>query len=275
MIKQKRKRIVVYFLLLSGCAFNLFPLYLTIITAFKTEKENISNFFALPKSLYLDNFVSVLTQPDYYYAVGNTIIITLLSLMGMVIILPMASYVIARQSNLGYKILYLFLIAGIFIPFQVKMMPLVKQLGDLHMLNIGGICIVYLASSVCEGIFLYTAYIRSIPEELDHAAKIDGANIWQIYTKVIFPLLKPITATVIIKNGLWIWNDFFLPLLLLNKSSKNWTLTLFQYNFKSTYSADYSLIFTTFLLSMLPILILYIFLQKHIIGGLTNGAIKG
>ena len=106
-------------------------------------------------------------------------------------------------------------------------------------------------------------------------AYIDGASTAKTYIQIILPLLKPMTATVLIKMGLWIWNDFFLPLLVLNKSTKYWTLTLFQYNFKSTFTVDYALVFATFILSMLPVFLVYLVLQKQIIGGLTNGAVKG
>ena len=111
--------------------------------------------------------------------------------------------------------------------------------------------------------------------ELEEAAYIDGASTAKTYFQIILPLLKPMTATVLIKMGLWIWNDFFLPLLVLNKSTKYWTLTLFQYNFKSTFTVDYALVFATFILSMLPVFLVYLVLQKQIIGGLTNGAVKG
>ena len=155
------------------------------------------------------------------------------------------------------------------------MMPLIKTMSSLHMLTPTGIIIVYVASSICEGVFLYVAFIQGVPTELEEAAYIDGASTAKTYIQIILPLLKPMTATVLIKMGLWIWNDFFLPLLVLNKSTKYWTLTLFQYNFKSTFTVDYALVFATFILSMLPVFLVYLVLQKQIIGGLTNGAVKG
>lgn len=270
-------KILTYVILFLGIGLIIYPLFLTIISAFKTEAEITKDFLALPKSLYFGNFIDILTRPDYYRTVANTLYITIFSLAGMVIILPMLSYGIARKmDNMKYyKFLYFFLLLGIFVPFQVKMMPLIKTMSNFNMLNQTGIIIVYIASSVCEGVFLYVAFIQGIPKEMEEAAYIDGANTWYTYLRIIFPLLKPMTATVLIKMGLWIWNDFFLPLLVLNKSTDNWTLTLFQYNFKSTFTVEYSLVFATFVLSMLPIFVVYLFLQKQIIGGLTNGAVKG
>lgn len=277
-MKAKTKRgIATYIILGIGVMLIIYPLCLTIISGFKTEPEITKNFLALPEHLYLGNFKEILGRPDYYQAVGNTLYITIVSLAGMVIILPMASYALARKMDMSrfYKYLYFFLLIGIFVPFQVKMMPLIKTMSSLSMLNPTGIIIVYIASSVCEGVFLYVAFIQGIPAELEEAAYIDGASTARTYFRIIFPLLKPMTATVLIKMGLWLWNDFFLPLLVLNKSTKYWTLTLFQYNFKSTFTVDYGLVFATFILSMLPVFLVYLILQKQIIGGLTNGAVKG
>lgn len=274
---QKKRAIGTYLILGIGIMLILYPLFLTVISAFKTEPEITKNFLALPEKLYFGNFMSILSRPDYYQAVGNTVYITALSLAGMVLILPMVSYSIARKMDYSrfYKYLYFFLLLGIFVPFQVKMMPLIKTMSNFQMLNPTGIIIVYIASSVCEGVFLYVAFIQGIPAELEEAAYIDGASTITTYFKVIFPLLKPMTATVLIKMGLWIWNDFFLPLLVLNKSNEYWTLTLFQYNFKSTFTVEYALVFATFILSILPVFFVYLILQKQIIGGLTNGAVKG
>lgn len=274
---QKKRAVCTYLILGIGILLILYPLFLTVISAFKTEPEITKNFLALPEKFYFGNFLSILNRPDYYQAVGNTLYITVLSLVGMIIILPMVSYSLARKMDHSrfYKFLYFFLLLGIFVPFQVKMMPLIKTMSGFHMLNPTGIIIVYIASSICEGVFLYVAFIQGIPTDLEEAAYIDGATTFKTYVKIIFPLLKPMTATVLIKMGLWIWNDFFLPLLVLNKSNEYWTLTLFQYNFKSTFTVEYAMVFATFILSILPVFCVYLVLQKQIIGGLTNGAVKG
>ncbi len=260
-----------------GMILILLPLYLTIITALKTKKELIRNFFSLPKSLYLGNFKEIVTDPDYFYAITNSLMITGVSLLVMMVILPMLAYPLGRgmKKSRLFHAMYLIVIAGIFVPFQVRMLPLVKLMNALHLTNRLGIIILYIATSVCEGTFLYVGYLGSIPEELEDAAYIDGASTAYLFRKIIYPLLKPITATVMIKNGLWIWNDFMLPLIMLNKSSKYHTITLFQYSFKTAYTTDYTLAFATFLMAMLPLLILYVFCQKYIMSGLTNGAVKG
>lgn len=274
---KKKRNFGIYIVLIIGIILIVYPVFLTVITSLKTPQELSRSFFAMPESLMLDNFKEILFQSEYPKTVWNTVVITVFSSLGVVVFIPMVSYSIARNMNICryYKLLYFFLLMGIFVPFTVKMLPLIKVMSVMDMLNIPGLIVVYVASAVCEGVFLYVAFIQGIPGELEEAAYIDGASTFITYLRVVFPLLKPMTSTVVIKNGLWFWNDFLLPLLALNKSPDNWTLTLFQYNFKTTHAVNYPMIFAAFLLSMLPVMILYSFMQKRIIGGLTNGAVKG
>lgn len=276
-MSRKLKSTALYLFLIMGVIIIAYPVYLTVITSMKTPQELSQSFFALPKRFNFNNFKAIVTNSGYPRTVLNTLAITVFASLGTIAVIPMVSYAIARNMwEKGYfKYLYFFLLAGIFVPFTVKMLPLIKVMSVMDMLNIPGLIIVYISSAVCEGVFLYVAFIQGIPMELEEAAYIDGASTWKIYIHIVFPLLSPMTATVLIKNGLWYWNDFLLPLLTLNKSPDYWTLTLFQYNFKMTHAINYPMIFAAFLLSMLPIMVFYVFMQKKIIGGLTNGAVKG
>ena len=276
-MSHKLKSTALYLFLIIGVIMIAYPVYLTLITSMKTPQELSQSFFALPKRFNFNNFYAIITDSGYPRTVLNTLAITLFASIGTIAVIPMVSYAIARsmREKRYYKYLYVFLLAGIFVPFTVKMLPLVKVMSVMNMLNIPGLIIVYISSAVCEGVFLYVAFIQGIPMELEEAAYIDGASTWNIYLHIVFPLLSPMTATVLIKNGLWYWNDFLLPLLTLNKSPDFWTLTLFQYNFKMTHAINYPMIFAAFLLSMLPVMVFYVFMQKKIIGGLTNGAVKG
>jgi raffinose/stachyose/melibiose transport system permease protein len=149
-------------------------------------------------------------------------------------------------------------------------------MNQLGMLNTNGIILLYIAYSTSEGVFLFVGYLSSIPADLEEAATIDGASTVIIFFRIMYPLLKPITATVLIRNALWVWNDFFMPLLVLNKSSKFQTLPLYLYMFRAGDAAiAYPLLFTVFFLSMFPMIVAYIFLQKQIVGGMMSGAIKG
>jgi raffinose/stachyose/melibiose transport system permease protein len=269
--------IIVYVLLVSGILMIILPLYMTIITAIKTNAENTASFFAWPGSLYLDNFHKVLNDPRLFRSFINTVYITAGVLAGNIMIQPCLGYAISRSMGASrlYRLIYYFCLMGIFIPFEVKMIPLVKLASWLNMLNPSGLIIVYISSSVCESVFLYTGFLHSIPGEMEEAAYIDGASAFNTYTRIVFTLLKPMLATVLIRNGLWVWNDFMLPLILLNRSDAYWTITLFTFSFKTEFTTDYSTMFACFTLSMVPVLAFYVFMQKHIIGGLTGGALKG
>jgi len=264
-----------YSFLSLGTLFILVPVYLTLAVAMKTREETTKSFFALPESWYFDNFASVINKAHFWSIFQNSVLITAISLLLMLLVIPMVAYAISRNMNrLYYKIVYLVILSGIFVPFQAVMLPIFRHMSNLDLLNQGGLIIMYVTLSFAQGLFLSVGFLKNIPLELDQAAKIDGCGVWLTFTRIIYPLMMPIVATILILNSLWIWNDFQLPLILLNRSADMWTLPLFIYNFKSETSFDYSLAFAAFALSMAPITILYAFTQKFIIGGLTEGSIK-
>ena len=218
----------------------------------------------------------ILAGGDYWNAFFNTAYITALVLLGNVLIMPPLAYAVSRSMNgsKGYRALYFYLLAGIFIPFQVRMIPIVKLLSNMNIMSPTGLSILCIGTSTCESVFLYVGFMESIPRDIEEAAYIDGSSTAYTFYRVVLPLLKPVIATVLIKEGLWIWNDYMLPLIVLNRSPLDWTLTLFAYNFRSTNDIDYGASFACYCLQMLPILLFYVFMQKHIIGGLTAGAVK-
>ncbi|PZE22854.1 carbohydrate ABC transporter permease [Paenibacillus xerothermodurans] len=253
----------------------LIPMYVTVSVAMKTQEESTRSIFALPSSFYLGNFEKVINAGKYWTYVSNSLLITIVSIAFMLLLIPMVSYAISRNYKKKYYIfLYYFILSGIFVPFQVIMLPIVKHMSNLDLLNQAGLIIMYVALSFTQGMFLSVGYLKNVPLELDEACKMDGGGVWQTFSRVIYPLMLPITATILILNSLWIWNDFMLPLVLLNRSPNYWTLPLFIYNFKTEYTIDYNLAFAGFFMSMLPILVLYGFMQRYIISGLTEGALK-
>ena len=262
--------------LLAGLGLILVPLYLVVINSFKTLEEAGRNFFSFPSSLNFVNFQSLFSNSNYWGFAVNSLIISVISVSLILILVPAVSYAIARNyTKRYYKGIYFYLLMGLFIPSQVIMLPVTKLMTNLNLLNRQGLILLYAAFSLTQGVFLFVNYIRGLPYEIEESAYMDGCNVFQTYTKVVIPLVKPMIATLIIMDLLWIWNDFMLPLLILNRSQENWTLPLFQYNFKTEYSFDYSMAFTAYLMSMLPMLIVYCFGQKHIIKGLTAGSVKG
>ncbi len=263
-------------MLLLGLTLIIIPFYLTIVSAFKDNAQLHNDFFGLPQSLYLDNFIEILSKPHYFMALQNSFLITALTLALCGIMLPMASYAVSRRmhSNKIYKFMYFFFISGLFVPFMVRMMPVISLLNEWGLANKWGIMLIYLGGSTCEGIFLMVGYLLAIPNDLEEAANIDGASTLKTFYSIIFPLMRPIIATVLIKNGLWFWNDYLLPSLVL-RTPEQQTLILFQYRFQGEYATEYPLVFACLLLAMLPIMILYLVMQKHIIGGMMQGAVKG
>lgn len=273
---SKGTKALTYLICILGVLVVIFPLYVTVVTSLKSPAESARSFITPPSELYLDNFKKMLNGGTYWRALGNTVYITVFVLLGNMIVMPPLAYAVSRSMGVsrGYRILYYYLLLGIFIPFQVKMIPLVKLLSSLSMMTPTGLAVLCIGSSTCESVFLYVGYMESIPKDIEEAAYIDGASTAQTFYRIVLPLLKPILATAMIKDGLWIWNDYMLPLLTLNKSANYWTLTLFAYNFQSENAIDYGATFACYCLQMLPIMIFYVFMQKNIIGGLTAGAVK-
>ncbi|GHU56445.1 sugar ABC transporter permease [Spirochaetia bacterium] len=269
-------RILRDIILFAGLFLILAPLYLVLVNSFKSLEEAGRNFFSFPSSLYLDNFKNLFASQNYLGYVKNSTIITVVSILIEVTLVPSASYAIARNFRKPYfQFVYFFLLMGLFIPSQVVILPVTKFMTRIHFLNQSGLIILYATFSLTRGIFLFVNYIRTMPYELEEAARVDGCNVLKTYIHVILPLTGPMMATLVVMDALWYWNDFLLPLMILNRSRIFWTLPLFQYNFKTEYSFNYTMSFTAYLISMLPILIVYILGQKNIIKGLTAGAIKG
>ena len=277
MKKKTVMKILIYIALIFGTLLVFFPFYLTVVSSLKDMSDIFSNFFGLPKRLVWDNFIYVLQRPDYFIALKNSAIITGVSIVAMVVFLPMCAYAISRRrfNSKFYNFLYFFMVAGIFIPFQVKMLPMVKLMSQLWLLNRQGAILLYIANSTCEGIFLLVGYLSSLPTDLEEAAYIDGANTNQVFYKIVRPIMNPIISTVVIKNSLWIWNDYFMPSLVLNQSNLNRTLTLYQYSFRTENSTNFTIVFAVMLLSILPIFVVYCLFQKKIVAGMMEGAVKG
>lgn len=269
-------RAISYIILFIGTIAILYPFYLTIITAFKTPAESSESFFSFPSSLYFGNFVSVFKKANYFMYFKNSAIVTIVSVVLILVIVPMCSFAISRnmERNKYYKFIYYYLLSGIFVPFQVIMVPLVLYLGKLNLNNISGLIIMHVTLASSQGVFLLVNYINSVPRDLEEAAYIDGCPTAKAYLLVVLPLIKPMVATILVLNTLWVWNDFQMPLLILNQSRDMWTLPLFQYNFKSQYTFDYNLAFASYLIAMIPVMIVYTSGQKYIVSGLTQGAVK-
>lgn len=261
-------------LITLGSLVILFPLYMTVSIALKNPEEMAQSIFALPTGLHFDNFTRAIEATNFFSAFKNSFVITLFSVSFVLLTNSLVSYAVARNLNHKFfKGLYFYFISAMFIPFQIIMLPVVKLTTDLRMNNIPGLIILYIVYGLAFNIFVYVGYIRSIPLELEEAATVDGATTYGTFWRIIFPLLAPINATVAILSCLSTWNDFMLPLIILSKP-ESYTLPLVQYVFQGQFSTDFNLAFASYLLALAPMVIVYIFAQKWIINGITQGAVK-
>lgn len=276
MIRKKLGNGARYGILSLGLLLIFFPLYFTVISSFKETKQITKNFLSFPNPFTGDNFQRLMNDGigQYFF---NSITISVIAILLILIFVPMAAFSIARNMSKrkAFAFMYIFLILGNFVPFQVIMIPITSMMSKFGLSNISGLIILYLAYSIPQTLFLYVGYIKtSVPEEIDEAAAIDGAGRVRMYFQIAFPLMKPMHATALIINALWIWNDFLLPLLILNKDSSYWTLPLFQYNYSGQYFNDFGPSFASYVVGIVVILIVYLVFQKNIISGMTNGAVK-
>ena len=282
MRRLKRKQGTNWFLtfvLILGCLTVLFPLYMTVIIAFKNPSEmtnDVAGALAPPSSWRFDNFAEAMRVTNFWSALANSLIITGITIILSVLIHSIAGYVIGRnmRRKKGYKLAYFYIVSGMFVPFAILMMPLVKETAQIGLANPIGVILLYLVFYMPMNVMLYSGYLKNIPLAMEEAAEIDGASIWKTYWTVIFPMMKPMHATVAVLTALGTWNDVMTPLVIMS-GSENTTLPLAQLNFQTQFGTNYNLAFASYLLSLIPILIFYVVCQKQIIGGVANGAVKG
>ncbi|MCI9342660.1 MAG: carbohydrate ABC transporter permease [Lachnospiraceae bacterium] len=265
-------------LLILGLSTIIFPLYLTIVIAFKQPSEmtnSISGILSLPKSWSLSNFKEAMEVTDFWRSLKNSLLITLVAVGLSIIIHSLMGYALGRNKAKSkfYSFVYLFIVSGMFVPFAILMMPLAKQTAEMGLANWVGVILLYVVFYMPMNVLLYSGYLVNIPMALEEAAKVDGASTWRTYWKIIFPIMRPMHATVAVLTALSVWNDVMTPLVIMAGSGQN-TLPLAQLNFQSQFGTNYNLAFASYLLALIPILIFYIICQKQILNGVVNGAVK-
>lgn len=261
--------------LLLLCSLSILaPMYLTVVTALKTRSDAGSSLWSLPHSLHWSNFGEAIRVTHFWHALGNSLLLTVVVVVVTVLTNSLVGYAIARNMHRrAFRAVFFYFLSALFIPFPIIMLPLVKELSRLGLDNLGGLALLYVVYNLPFNVLLYTGYMRTIPTAIDEAATIDGANAWQRFWRVIFPLLTPANATVAILTGLSTWNDFLLPLVVLSNQNQ-YTLPLTQYAFQGQFSTNYNLAFSSYLMAMAPMMIIYLLAQRWIIGGVANGAVK-
>jgi len=276
---------VAEFLTIGLVVIFLVPLFLVLINAAKTNNEIISTPLSLPSnwSTLWANITNIWNNPNLRYsqALVNSTIITVFSLMGITIFSAMAAWVLLRTKTKTSTAIFMIFVAAMVIPFQVVMFPLVKWFGifqsftGLQLLrSYTGIIIAYVGFGSSLSIFMFHGFMKSIPHEIEEAAYMDGCGKFKTFFLIVLPILKPIYVTILILNGIWIWNDFLLPMLVLGKGTPVQTIPLAVNNFAGAFLVSWDLMMTAILMALVPIIIFFLMAQKHIIKGMVEGSVK-
>ncbi|WP_314650478.1 carbohydrate ABC transporter permease [uncultured Microbacterium sp.] len=254
----------------------LLPLYVTISMAFKTTNQAVDgNAFSLPAPFSIDGFVEAWNLTKFPVGAGISLLVTAGTVIATIVLAAWASYAIVRNWDRRlFRYSFFYLLAAMFIPFPVVALPQIQLTGRVGLDNPFGVIILATMFQLSFSVLLFTAFLRSIPIELEESARIDGATTWQTFWKLIFPLLAPMSATVGIFAFLYAWNDFMMPSLIISDPALQ-TLPVRQNLFQNQFSNNYNVAFASYLMAMAPAILAYLFTQRFVMEGVTQGAVKG
>lgn len=269
-------RIWIFLPLFVVAMYILFPIAFLVINSFKGDAEIIENPLSWPKNWNFEYIINAANKIHFFKAFCITAVITCVSVALIVFISSLAAWVMVRRKTIWSKILFFAFTAAMLVPFQSIMYPLISEFSSMHLKNTTGLILMYGGFGLSLSVFLYHGFIKSIPKSIEEAAIIDGASMFRTFFTIVFPLLKPITVSVVILNSIWIWNDYLLPFLVIGEgSSKTLVLELYYARMLSdTYTTSYQLIFPAVLITIVPVIIAFLFLQKYFIKGISSGAVK-
>lgn len=251
----------------------LIPLFMILTNALKNPGEAAKLGISLPSKFHFENFSTVFAQGNVLGGYINSIIICGLTTVVIIISASLAAFVIQRRNSRLTNFFYYLFVGGLVIP--IALVPSIKLLVNLNLHNTyRGMVLYYSAILLPFTVFLLTGYLKTVPRELDESAIIDGCSYLRLFFSIIIPIIRPVIVTASLIITINIWNDFMGPFYLLSDSSK-WTVTVSVYNYVGKYGTNWNLVFADVVVVILPILLLYFFLQKYIVDGMTAGAIKG
>lgn len=276
-IRNRLTQCAITVLMLLMGIFVLFPVVFIFLNAFKSQEEIVASPLSLPAHFNFQYLMNAAEQIKVGSSLLHTVFITVCSVALIIVISSMAAWGMVRSKTKVANIIFLLFTMAMLIPFQALMYPLVSQMDNLGLKNTGGLILMYGGFGLSMSVLLYHGFLKSIPLSLEEAAVIDGANIIQLYGRIVMPLVKPTTVTVVITNAVWIWNDYLLPFLVIGNTDQK-TLTLSLYYAKSLsgqYGNPWELIFPSVLICVVPMIIVFILLQRQIIEGVSAGAVKG
>ena len=254
----------------------VFPFFIAFLMSFKAPSDIGEHLLSLPEKIYWGNYIDVITK-NAAFRTGfiNSVISTFVIVSALTLICSTAAWVIARNKRKIYSIIYYLFLAGILIPFQCIMFPTYLNLRAVGLMNtLTGFIVVRIGFQIAICILTMTSFVKTVPRELEEAASVDGANPFTTFWKIVFPLMKPINVSMLVINTLFAWNDFYVSVTILQSADKR-TLPLAQFMYISEGSMDLNAAFAFFTLCMIPVLVIYLLVQKYIVSGITAGAVKG
>ena len=276
MKKSKAKKSLLLGIIIILLILFMVPFYVLIVNTFKSTSDFVRMPFSLPESLNFDNYKVAIERMNFANSFKNTAIITIVATIINSLVGSMTGYFFARKDWKINKLIFTLFLASMVAPFQVYMIPLVKIYGGtLGMANkLSMVIYISIGMNIPFAVFLYNGFVEGIPIELDEAAKIDGCGITRTFFYIIAPILKPIMVTVVSFVSLGVWNDYLMTRLFLTRE-KTKTLSIAAFTFLTNHSADYSPMMAGLVLSIIPVLLFYLFGQKYIISGVVSGSVKG
>ncbi|MDF2820454.1 MAG: sugar transporter permease [Clostridiales bacterium] len=267
-------------LFLAVCALYLFPIFIVFVNSFKNRAELYESMVALPKKFDFKYYIQAMTKMNFLKALSNSLIVTIISILIIVVLASMTAWMLVRVDNKISKVIFMVFVATMLIPFQTLMMPLMQVMGwardTLHipMLNtLGGLIYMNVGFGAGMAVFLYHGFVKSIPIALEEAATIDGCTKFGVFWRIVFPMLKPVTATVIILDVIWIWNDYLLPSMVISDKALR-TIPLSTASFFGQFTIQWNMAMAGLMLTIIPVIIFYLCAQKYIIKGVAAGAVK-
>ena len=277
---KKARGVIANIILVCVCLAYLFPIYIIVVNAFKNRAELYENVLAFPSEFSFRYFSKAMDKMDFLNALKNSLIVTVISIAIIVVLASMCAWMLARTENKISKFIFMLFVATMLIPFQTLMMPLMQVLGfgreTLHLPvvdTLGGLIFCYIGFGASMSVFLYHGFVKSVPVALEEAATIDGCSKFGVFWRIVFPMLKPVTMTVIILDVIWIWNDYLLPSLVLT-SKANRTIPLSTASFFGQFTIQWNMAMAGLTLTIIPVIIFYLCAQKYIVKGVAAGAVK-
>ncbi|MDR0638451.1 MAG: carbohydrate ABC transporter permease [Spirochaetaceae bacterium] len=277
---NNRKNTLLGALLFLFCLLYLFPAYIVLVNSFKNRAELYENVLAFPKTFSFQYYANAMRRMNFLQALFNSLAVTVVSLFFVVVLSSMCAWMLVRRNTRLSRFIFMVFVTTMLIPFQTLMMPLMQVMGGaknalgLPMIDtLGALVYMNIGFGASMAVFLFHGFIKSVPLSLEEAATIDGCSCWGVFWRVVFPLLKPVTVTVMVLDVIWIWNDYLLPSLVLT-SKANRTIPLSTASFFGEFTIQWNMAMAGLMLTIIPVILFYIFSQKYIIKGVAAGAVK-